>query len=113
MTAVGYLWLLGALTTANDRWVFTLGFLVASLAWGAFANLILAFPSGHLESAFHRGIVWFTYGLVTVEALALTLVGARTRLPGDDCPESTIVVWKSDPAADVITVVGTSAWSRS
>ena len=57
LVATGVLWLLASLTTANNPWLFTLGFLVNSAAFGAFAHLILAFPSGRLATRFERLLV--------------------------------------------------------
>ena len=107
MTATGFLWLLGALTTANNGWVFTIGFLVGGLAWGPFAHLILAFPTGRLERRFYRVFVGLTYALVIGDAVALALVDGTDEVCGADCPDSTIAIWPSGPAATVIGVMAT------
>ena len=92
LAATGYAWLLPALTSADDPWVFTIGFLVGSLAWGPFAHLVLAYPTGHIQTRFHRVFVGLVYALVIGEALALLLFDGADEVCGDDCPESTIAV---------------------
>ena len=110
MASTGYLFLLGALTFSNNDWVFTSGFLVNSVAWTAFAWLILAHPTGRLESRRHAWFVGSVLGLVLVEAAALLLVdGTDLVCTADTCPESTIAIWHSDRAARVIGVIGTLA----
>jgi PAS domain S-box-containing protein len=102
LVATGFLWLLSALTTANNAWVFTLGFVFNSAAFGAFGHLLLAFPSGRLESRFHRLLVVVIWFDLIVPAVALLLVGGTDRACIEACPESTITVWQSDRAAQVI-----------
>ena len=110
MASTGYLFLLGALTFSNNDWVFTAGFLVNSVAWTAFAWLILAHPTGRLESRRHAWFVGSVLALVLVEAAALLVVdGTDLVCTADACPESTIAIWHSDRAARAIGVIGTFA----
>ncbi len=109
MAATGYLFLLGALTFSNDEWVFTIGFLVNSVAWAAFAWLILAHPTGRLESRRHAWLVASVLVLVVAEAAALLLVDGTDTFCASDvaCPQSTVAIWHSDRAASVIGFLGT------
>src|SRR3954453_18026075 len=50
MTAVGFAWFLGGLNEANDPWVYTLGVYVGPLYLVLVGHMLLAFPSGHLET---------------------------------------------------------------
>src|SRR6478735_6217900 len=54
MIATGSLWFVAALTESNESWVWTSGFILANLAFVAFAGLILAYPDGRLD----RRDVW-------------------------------------------------------
>jgi len=106
LAATGYLWMLGALTTSNEPWVFTLGWLVNSAAFGAFGHLILAYPSGRLESRYHRVLVAVVWAVLLLPALALLLVGGTDEVCLDaDCPQSTLTVWDSGGAARVVLAV--------
>jgi hypothetical protein len=50
MTGVGFAWFLSALMEANDPWVYTLGIYLGSLYLVAVGHLLLAFPTGRLET---------------------------------------------------------------
>jgi PAS domain S-box-containing protein len=104
MVATGYAWLLGALTAVDESWIFTIGFLLSPIAWGPFAQLILAYPTGRLQQRSHAWLVGAVYALVLVGGAALLLVGGTDVTCGRDCPESAIAVWHSDDAASVIAV---------
>ena len=109
MAATGYLWLLAALNSADDPWVFTLGFVVNSVAWGAFAWLILAYPSGRLASRSHAYLVASVWALVLVEGAALVLVDGTDEACGSSgCPASTIAIWHSHDVARAIVIAGTT-----
>ena len=107
LLATGLLWLLGALTAANDPWVFTAGWIVNSAAFGAFGHLLLAYPSGRLDSRFLRQLVGAIWFVVLAPALALVLVGGTDEVCGEACPDPTLTIWASSDAARAI-VTGTS-----
>ena len=107
LAGVGYVWLLGALTSSDNAWVFTLGFVVNSAAFGLFGHLILAFPSGRLETRFHRLLVGAIWLVLIVPALALLLVGGSDEICGGSCPESKITVWQNEDAARGILAAST------
>ena len=102
LVVTGFAWLAGALTTANNGWVFTIGFLFNSLAFGVLGHLLLAYPTGRLRSGVDRTIVALTYAVVTVPALLLLLVGETDRVCGSACPDSTIALTQSPSAGRVI-----------
>jgi len=72
MLAVGLLWSLGALQLTSGSLPFTLGYVLAGLAFVAFAHLILAYPTGHLRPG-DRWLVWGVLVVVTVGPLLVTL----------------------------------------
>src|SRR6476646_1091608 len=49
LAAVGYLWLLGSLASANSSAVFTVGQWISGFAFVPFAALLLSFPTGRLD----------------------------------------------------------------
>jgi PAS domain S-box-containing protein len=109
LLATGFAWLAGALTTANDAWVFSLGFLFNSLAFGVLGHLLLAYPTGRLRSRLDRTLVAVTYIVVTVPALLLLLVGETDRVCGSACPESTIAVTQSATAGRLLVNLTSAA----
>ena len=58
MTAVGFTYMLGALTASDDSVVFTIGVLLASLYFVVFAHMLLAYPDGRLERPLARAGCW-------------------------------------------------------
>jgi signal transduction histidine kinase len=104
MTLVGFLWFLGALTSASSAWVYTLGLLLSGLWVGALVHMLVAFPTGRVEPGFERRVVvvgWATASL-------LPLLGALvTAEPGDcaDCPPNQLLIWDSDTAASAVNVL--------
>ena len=109
LTTVGFLWLLGSLPSANEPWVYAVGFAVSSIAFGAFAHLVLAFPSGRLESRFHRAVVLTVYAHVVGFGVAILLVD-RTPVAGcAECPPNPVLVWDEPTAATAVHAATTVA----
>ncbi len=107
MTATGCLWFVAALSESNDTWIWTSGFVLANLAFAAFAALILAYPDGRLE----RRDVWLV-AVGGIAAVGGNLVVALTdESPVSSrctsCPGSAIAVIDARTAAEVVTVVCT------
>ena len=48
LAAIGYLWFIGSLGSANNSELWTLGFVLGNLALVCFAALVLAYPDGSL-----------------------------------------------------------------
>ena len=102
MTLVGFFWFLNALIEANDRTLFTLGLALHLLIYGAFAHVILAYPTGRLETQMARRIVVVAYLDVTVVQWALMLFKnhiGNANLACADCPPNAFVVTHSHGAA--------------
>ncbi len=66
MVVVGFAWFLGALTQANNPFVFSLGVAVNDLPWAFFAYLVLAYPSGRLESLASKVVVGTAFFICAV-----------------------------------------------
>jgi PAS domain S-box-containing protein len=101
LAAVGYLWFFGALTETGVDWLFTLGVALGSSAFGAFAHLLLAFPTGRLHTLRDRALVLATYGLVLGASVAILLVDETPSAGCADC-RSTIALADSDDAREAI-----------
>ena len=106
LAAVGYAWFLGALSDSNNAWVSTIGSILGSLAFAAFAALLLSYPTGRFGSRFERAFP--TVVAVTFVGLTLiTFLVDPTPVSGcDRCPENPIDVvdWSSvSSALDTIT----------
>jgi PAS domain S-box-containing protein len=101
MTLIGFSWLAASLAEANGSFLYTLGAALGSLPFVFFAWLVLAYPSGRLQTRADRVIV----GLTAVIALVLVpghlLVDDRPFC--DDCPSSAFLVSEQSGVTDVLT----------
>src|SRR3954467_14443074 len=61
MTAVGFAWFLSGLTESNDAWVYTLGVYLAPLYLVLVGHMLLAFPTGRLETTAARTLLVIGY----------------------------------------------------
>jgi signal transduction histidine kinase len=61
MTGVGFAWFLSALTEANNPWVYTLGVYLGPLYLVLVGHMLLAFPSGRLETTAARTLIVIGY----------------------------------------------------
>jgi PAS domain S-box-containing protein len=104
MLAVGLLWSLGALQVTNASLPFTLGYLLNGLAFVAFANLILSYPTGRLRPG-DRWVVWAVLVLVVGGPLLVTLFDPSPIPACDECPESAFLVTNSPDLARATGIV--------
>ena len=105
MTLVGFMWFLGALSTADTAWAYTLGLLLGTLWIGALVHMLVAFPTGRVEPGIERAVVFLGWSASIAMPLLAVLVTAR---PNDcrDCPDNLLLVWDSDTASTVVEAIG-------
>ncbi len=92
MTAVGFAWFLGALTSANSSWLFTIGCLLSSVYAAVFVHMLLAYPSGRIGSLRLRRVMGFGYALSVIGPLPVLLFAEQVDETCDDCPPSAILI---------------------
>ncbi len=66
MVAVGFSYCLSALIVATDSWPFILGLHLIALPYAILFHILLAFPSGRLETRSDRALVTASYLVATV-----------------------------------------------
>jgi PAS domain S-box-containing protein len=86
MVATGFTWFLSPLTLANEAWLFTIGTAVQALVLAVFVHLLLAYPTGRLETRVERVVVGLAY---PVSILANLTELPVTQKLDDDCDIST------------------------
>ena len=101
LVAVGYLWPLGALTDANEGWVFGLGVVLANLAFIPFVMLVLAYPTGTLNRRFDRAFTLATTALVVGFGTAIVLLTDTPIRTCDDCPQNALALVEAPRIARV------------
>ncbi len=92
LAAVGYLWFLGALSSANNAWLFTFGVFIGGVAFGPLTALALVHPTGRFGSRFEATVPWLVVALVVGFPLAIVLVDPTPDPTCDDCPENMLNV---------------------
>jgi signal transduction histidine kinase len=101
MVLLGFAWFLSALGAANFALGYSLGLVLGGL-WGAlFLQLVVAFPSGGLQTRRDRALVLAGYVLFTVGSVpAMLFAGPRER-GCDDCPTNVLLVHRDPDLASV------------
>jgi PAS domain S-box-containing protein len=100
MALTGFTWLAASLNEANGSLLHSIGAAIGSVPFIFFAWLVLAYPSGELQSRVDR----MTVGLTAV--IALVLVPAHLlfveRPFCEDCPQSAFLISDQPRVADVL-----------
>src|SRR5262249_28601252 len=104
MVATGFAWFLNPLTLANEAWIFTLANATQALVLAVFVHLLLAFPTGRLETRLERWIVGLAYPVSILANVTGLLV---ERKPDTDCDpdvcRNTFLIDNNHAAATAIT----------
>jgi PAS domain S-box-containing protein len=95
--------LLGALTAANDRVVYTVGVALDAVVLAAFVHLLLAFPEGVLRGRRERVAVACGYALAGSANIAVLLVDPHPNC--SKCAQNVILVSAHHDLANAINVV--------
>jgi len=100
MTLVGFLWFLGALSSADTAWAYTLGLALGSLWIAALIHMLVTFPTGRVAAGLERAVVVAAWASVIVLS---PLVLLFVEQPGDcdECPDNLLAVWDNETAATV------------
>jgi signal transduction histidine kinase len=106
MTLVGFTWFLGALSSADSAWAFTLGLLVGALWIGALVHMLVAFPTGRVEPGLERRVVKFAWAAAVLVSLVGALVDPRPDGCTRECPANLLLVWDNETAAKVADAAG-------
>jgi signal transduction histidine kinase len=105
MAATGFAWFLSGLTFSDVPLIFTVGQLFGSLFFAVVMHLLLAFPSGRLQSRLERRIVGAAYVLTTVVVAPLLLFADPEALDCESCPENVLLVEPNESLVTTITSV--------
>ncbi len=102
-TAVGFAYLLVALTASDDAGVFTIGVLLANLFFVVFAHMLLSYPDGRLQQRWHAWLLAAGYALCLIGPLPQLLWGYNERMLEScpDCPESVLLIERNDTLRDL------------
>jgi signal transduction histidine kinase len=105
MVAVGFTWFLGALVTANSELVFTIGLLVNNLFYAVLLHLLLAFPSGRLETRTEKRLAGASYVVAVGLGLPVMLFADTTNDEVCGCPDNLLMVQDSFTTQQILGLV--------
>lgn len=103
MVATGFAWFTSGLVSADEPALFTTGVLFGTLYFVVCGHLLLAFPSGRLQTRFERRLVGGLYALSMVGSLP-TLLLDEVGESRCDCPDSVLRVADDPGLADALNV---------
>jgi signal transduction histidine kinase len=105
MAATGFAWFLAAAGYSDVPLVFSIGAVLGSVFFVVTMHLLLAFPSGRLQSRFERRLVGFGYALTTVLLVPVWLFADPQQLDCDDCPENVFLVHANESLVTTLTAI--------
>jgi signal transduction histidine kinase len=105
MAATGFAWFLAAAGYSDVPLVFSIGAVLGSVFFVVTIHLLLAFPSGSLQSRFERRLVGFGYALTTVLLVPVWLFADPQQLDCDDCPENVFLVHANESLVTTLTAI--------
>ncbi len=101
MSAVGFAWFLAALTYADDPTVYSVGAYLAPLYLVLVIHMVLAFPSGRLQTRTQRALVAATWTDAFVVTLPWFLLGGDISGGNEDAPHNALAIWNEPSIASV------------
>jgi signal transduction histidine kinase len=104
MTAVGFAWFVSGLTEANDPWVYTLGVYLGPLYLVLVAHMLLAFPTGRLETTQARVLVAVGYLTALAVQVPFFLLGGDVT-GGENAPKNAWALTDAPESAQVFSTV--------
>jgi signal transduction histidine kinase len=96
MVAAGFAWFATSLSASDHDVLFTIGIALDALFPGIIGHLLMAFPSGRLQTRTERWLVGATYFIVTVLQVPSLLFEA----PGT--PRNLLIVHANQPLSDAL-----------
>jgi signal transduction histidine kinase len=105
MVATGFAWLVSQSGFSDLPLVFTLANILGTIYFAVALHLLLAFPSGTLQSQAERWIVGTAYVLAAVCVVPLWLFADPQSLDCEECPDNVLLIHDSETAVTVTSTV--------
>jgi signal transduction histidine kinase len=102
LIAVGFSWFLtGGLMSSNDSVTWTMGIAFGPIPAGFVVHLLVAYPSGRLQTPWERFVVGAGYVVSVVVNLPILFFDARPLSGCDSCPDNAFLINESDTGTKV------------
>ncbi len=93
MTAVGFVWFIAGLTNSDVPGLFAIGGLFGAVSYALLLHMLVAFPSGRLETRWERILVGLAYFDTTVmQALGVLFLDTTDPDVCDGCPANVLMI---------------------
>ena len=103
MALVGFVWFLSALLASDVRGLFAIGGLFGALPYALLLHMLVAFPSGRLQTGWERlliGVAYFDTTAIQVLGVLFLETGSGDECPG--CPANPLLISENTGLADAI-----------
>ena len=105
MTATGFAWFVGVLGSSDIAVLFTFGQALGSLYFATAIHMLLAAPTGRLQSRAERRIVIASYGATLAVVPFFLFADPKEGFDCADCPENVLLVHSYETFVQVASVV--------
>lgn len=105
MTAIGFVWALSALEASDAEGLFIIGVLVGPLAYALFLHMLVAFPTGRLQTRFERllvGVGYFDTTVMQVVPLLFHQTSGNEDYCTGSCPPNPLLISEQPGFADTM-----------
>ena len=92
MALVGYTWFFGGLLESDNAWLFTAGLVLGTANFAFLVWLVLAYPTGRLETRLNRALVAAAFVLTIGGSLLLSLFEDEPISDCANCPQNALLV---------------------
>jgi signal transduction histidine kinase len=111
MVALGFAWLLAALSLSGSPLLYSLGYVLGGLWGGIFLHLVLSFPSGRLAPGWNRRLALAGYVLFTLGSVPAMLFAGPAELDCAECPENVLLIRPEPEIADAAQAVESALYA--
>ena len=105
MTAIGFVWALSALEASEVEGLFILGVLIGPLSYALFLHMLVAFPTGRLQTPYERllvGVGYFDTTVIQVLALLFHQTSGEEDYCTGVCPANPLMISDQPGFSDAI-----------
>ena len=102
MTAAGFSWFIGALGSADNPWIFGIGFAFGGAAIGFLVQMIVSFPDGRLHGRSEKGVVALVWFIVIAASVALLPFTDTSIEECDGCPDNPYQLVHDESLYDIL-----------
>src|SRR5918992_1443860 len=105
MAGTGFAWLAAGAGLSDLPLPFTIGQVIGPVYFAVLIHLLLAFPSGRLQSRFEQRVVACAYVITTVAVFPLWFFADPADLDCPECPENLLLVERNESLVTTLSAI--------